>query len=133
MCKNYLSIKSEYFKIFSSYNFTIEEQKLVLILSNMLKKTDKDSKIYKVRICDFMKLLENQSKVKYTKIKDITRELMKKSIDIQEGDGITQTKWINGAIYKEGTGCVELVLSPYLKAYMLKLKGKYTNEQLSNI
>ncbi|GAA0731827.1 replication initiation protein [Clostridium oceanicum] len=133
MCKNYLSIESEYFKVFSSYDFTIEEQKLILLLANMLKKTDKDSKIYKVNICEFMKLLENQPKVKYTKMQDIIRQLMKKSIDIQEGDSITETKWINGAIYKEGTGCVELVLSPYLKTYMLNLKGKYTNEQLGSI
>jgi plasmid replication initiation protein len=58
---------------------------------------------------------------------------MKKVFEIQEGDTLIQTAWLSGAMYKKGTGCVELTFSSYLKPYMLKLSSMFTQYKLSNI
>ncbi|NYC96340.1 replication initiation protein, partial [Clostridium acetobutylicum] len=99
----------------------------------MVQPTDEEFKPYKFKINDFMILLGVDTKTKYTKIPKITKELMKKVFEIQEGDILIQTAWLSGAKYKKGTGYVELTFSPYLKPYMLKLNNMFTKYKLANI
>ena len=115
MDKNYLVTKSNFFIMNSSYDLSLEEQKLILTLASMVQPTDEEFKSYKFKIKDFMKLLGVEDKSKYTKTPKITKELMKKVFEIEEGDTIIQTAWLCSATYKKGTGMVELEFSPKLK------------------
>lgn len=133
MDKNYLVTKSNYFIMNSSYDLSLEEQKIILTLASMVQPTDEEFKPYKFKINDFMELLGVDTKTKYTEIPKITKELMKKVFEIQEGDTLIQTAWLSGAKYKKGSGEVELTFSPYLKPYMLQLKEKFTQYQLANV
>lgn len=117
----------------SSYDLTLEEQKIILTLASMVQPTDEDFKSYKFRISDFMELVGVEDKSKYVEIPKITKELMKKVFEIQEGNKLIQTAWLSGAIYEKGTGYVELTFSQYLKPYMLQLKEKFTQYQLANV
>jgi plasmid replication initiation protein len=58
---------------------------------------------------------------------------MKKVFEIEEGDTLIQTAWLSSAIYKKGTGMVELEFSPRLKPYMLRLNTVFTQYKLANI
>jgi len=80
-----------------------------------------------------MKLLGVENKSKYVVIPKITKELMKKVFEIEEGKKLIQTAWLSGAMYEKGTGYVELTFSSYLKPYMLKLNNMFTQYKLSNI
>jgi len=131
--KDYLVTKSNYFIMNSSYDLSLQEQKIILTLASMVQPSDEEFKSYKFIIKDFMKLLGIEDKSKYTEVPKITKELMKKVFEIEEGDTLIQTAWISGAIYKKGTGCVELTFSSYLKPYMLKLNSMFTQYKLSNI
>jgi plasmid replication initiation protein len=133
MDKTYLVTKSNYFIMNSSYDLSLEEQKIILTLASMVQPTDEEFKPYKFKINEFMELLGVNTKTKYTEIPKITKELMKKVFEIEEGNKLIQTAWLSGAIYEKGTGCVELAFSPYLKPYMLQLKEKFTQYQLANI
>jgi len=133
MDKSYLVTKSNYFIMNSSYDLSLEEQKIILTLASMVQPTDEEFKPYKFKINEFMELLGVNTKTKYTEIPKITKELMKKVFEIEEGNKLIQTAWLSGAIYEKGTGCVELAFSPYLKPYMLQLKEKFTQYQLVNI
>jgi plasmid replication initiation protein len=133
MGENYLITKSNYFIMNCNYDLSLEEQKIILTLASMVQPEDEDFKAYKFRISDFMKLLGVENQAKYTEIPKITKELMKKVFEIQEGDTLIQTAWLSGAIYRKGTGCVELTFSSYLKPYMLKLSSMFTRYKLSNI
>lgn len=133
MDKNYLITKSNYFIMNCNYDLSLEEQKIILTLASMVQPKDEDFKSYKFRIVDFMKLLGVENQAKYTEIPKITKELMKKVFEIQEGDTLIQTAWLSGAMYKKGTGYVELTFSSYLKPYMLKLSSMFTQYKLSNI
>lgn len=133
MDKNYLVTKSNYFIMNSSYDLSLEEQKIILTLASMVQPTDEEFKPYKFRIAEFMELVGVEDKSKYTEIPRMTKELMKKVFEIQEEKKLIQTAWLSGVIYEKGTGLVELTFSPYLKPYMLQLKEKFTQYQLGNI
>ena len=133
MDKEYLVTKSNYFIMNSSYDLSLEEQKIILTLASMVQPSDEEFKPYKFKILDFMKLLGVEDKSKYTEIPKVTKELMKKVFEIQEGDTLIQTAWLSGAKYKKGSGEVELTFSSYLKPYMLKLGSMFTQYKLANI
>lgn len=133
MDKNYLVTKSNYFIMNSNYDLSLEEQKLILTLASIVQPNDEEFKAYNLKIADFMQLLDVEDKSKYTQIPQITKNLMKKVFEIQEGKKIIQTAWLSSAIYEKGSGMVTLKFSPDLKPYMLQLKEKFTQYQLSNI
>jgi len=133
MDKDYLVTKSNYFIMNSSYDLSLEEQKIILTLASMVQPEDETFKPYIFKIAEFMKLVGVEDKSKYTEIPKITKELMKKVFEIHEGNKIIQTAWLSGAIYEKGTGYVELIFSPYLKPYMLKLNTMFTQYKLTNI
>lgn len=133
MDKNYLVTKSNYFIMNSSYDLSLEEQKLILTLASMVQPEDEEFKPYIFRISDFMELLGVDTKTKYTEIPKITKELMKKVFEIEEGNKLIQIAWLSSATYEKGTGFVELEFSPKLKPYMLKLNSMFTQYKLANI
>lgn len=133
MNKDYLVTKSNYFIMNSSYDLSLEEQKIILTLASMVQPTDEEFKPYKFRISEFMDLVGVIDKSKYTEIPKITKELMKKVFEIHEGNKLIQTAWLSGVVYEKGTGMVELTFSPYLKPYMLKLNSMFTQYKLANI
>ena len=133
MNKNYLVTKSNYFIMNSSYDLSLEEQKLILTLASMVQPEDEEFKTYNLRISDFMQLLGVENQSKYTEIPKMTKELMKKVFEIEESNRIVQIAWLSSVTYEKGSGCVELEFSPRLKPYMLKLNNMFTQYKLSNI
>lgn len=133
MDENYIVKKSNYFIMNSSYDLSLEEQKLILTLASMVQPEDEGFKTYKFRIADFIELLGVENQSKYTETPKITKELMKKVFEIEEDDTIIQTAWLSSATYKKGTGMVELEFSPRLKPYMLQLNTLFTQYKLANI
>jgi plasmid replication initiation protein len=133
MEKDYLVTKSNFFIMNTSYDLSLEEQKLILTLASMVQPNDEEFKSYEFKIKDFMKLLGVEDKSKYTKIPKITRELMKKVFEIKEGNKLIQTAWLSGAVYEKGSGMVILRFNPDLKPYMLKLNTMFTQYKLVNI
>ncbi len=133
MEKNYLVTKSNYFIMNSSYDLSLEEQKIILTLASMVQPDDEEFKPYKFKISEFMELLGVDTKTKYTEIPKVTKELMKKVFEIQEGDTLIQTAWLSGVKYRKGSGEVELTFSSYLKPYMIKLGSMFTQYKLANI
>jgi len=117
----------------SSYDLSLEEQKIILTLASMVSPEDEDFKSYQFRISEFMDLLNVKDRSKYTEVPKITKELMKKVFEIEEGDTLIQTAWLSGAKYQKGSGMVELTFSGYLKPYLLQLGTLFTRYKLSNI
>lgn len=133
MEKDYLVIKSNYFIMNSNYDLSLQEQKIILTLASLVRKDDEEFKPYEFKISEFMQLVGVEDKSKYTEIPKITRELMKKVLEIHEGNTLLQVAWLNSARYEKGSGMVTLKFSPDLKPYMLQLKEKFTQYQLANI
>jgi plasmid replication initiation protein len=133
MDENYIVKKSNHFIMNSSYDLSLEEQKIVLTLASMVQPNDEEFKPYKFKIADFMKLIGVEDKSKYSEIPKITKALMKKVLEIQEENGLLQVAWLSSVRYEKGSGMVTLRFSPDLKPYMLKLNGLFTRYKLANI
>lgn len=133
MDKNYLVTKSNYFIMNSSYDLSLEEQKLILTLASMVQPEDEDFKPYIFKISEFIDLLGIETQTKYTEVPKITKDLMKKVFEIRQENKITQVAWLSSAEYEKGSGIVELEFSPKLKPYMLKLNSMFTQYKLANI
>ncbi len=113
---------------------TAREQKIVLTMVSMIEPSDGDFKNYRISIREFSEMLGLEGKAKYTEIKEITKELMSKSIEIPQDDGgWLLANWISSAKYIKGEGIIDLSFSPDLKPYMLQLKNAFTSYRLSNI
>lgn len=132
MEKKYIVTKSNKL-INSSYDLSLQEQKIILTLASMVQPTDTEFKEYEFKIKDFMELLDVKTKSKYTEIPKITKELMKKVFEIREGNDIIQMAFLSSAVYKTGQGIIKLEFSPKLKPYLLQLKELYTSYKLDNI
>ncbi len=133
MDNNYLVKKSNYFIMNGSFDLSLEEQKIILTLASMVHPDDEEFKPYKFKISDFLNLVGVKDQSKYTKTPKITKELMKKVLEIEEGNKIIQVAWLSSAVYEKGKGYVELEFSPRLKPYMLKLNEMFTRYRLVNI
>ena len=84
MNQNFVVTKSNYFIKNSSYDLSLEEQRIVLTLASMVQPEDKDFKVYEIKISDFIEMLGISSQTKYTELPKITRELMKKVFEIND-------------------------------------------------
>lgn len=133
MDKNFLVTKHNTL-ITSSYDLTLEEQRVILTLASMVQPTDEDFKSYNFEIKKFMELLNVKDENKYILIPKITEGLMKKVFRIKKSEKkFTQLAWLSSADYEKDSGIVSLEFSPKLKPYMLGLKEFYTSYRLANV
>lgn len=133
MEKDYIVSKSNHFIINSSYDLSLEEQRIILILASMVQPKDKEFEEYTFKISEFIKKIGIKDQKKYSSLPLITKELMKKVFEIRTEGEILQMSWLSIAKHNLGNGTVTLGFSPYLKPYLLELKDHYTNYKLSNI
>lgn len=132
MERNYLVTKSNKL-IYGHFDLTLTQQKLIITLSSMVQPKDMEFKEYTLKIKDFMHLLGITDQSKYKEVPKITKDLMKKVLEIQEGNDILQLSWLASARYKKHEGEVVLKFAPDLKPYLLQIKEFYTSYKLSNI
>ncbi|GAB6170511.1 replication initiation protein [Clostridium carnis] len=132
MKDDYLVTKSNKL-IACNYDLSLQEQKIILTLASMVQPNDIEFKEYAFKIKEFMELLNIKDKSKYVEVPKITKELMKKVLEIKEGNDLVQFSWLSSARYKTGEGIVILKFDSSLKPYMLELKELYTSYKLSNI
>lgn len=119
--------------IMASYNLSTHEQKLILTLASLVQPKDEDFKAYSFKIRDFMSLLGVSNQSRYNDTAKITKNLMKKVLEIREDNQLKQVAWLCSAVYKFGEGIVTLKFAPELKEHLLYLKEFYTTYRLENV
>lgn len=113
----------------ASYDLSVQEQRIVILMSALIQKDDEDFKLYKIKITDFLEVVGLKSQTKYKDLQEITRNLRKKELIIKKEDGrLLQMGWLASAEYYPGY--IELEFSVKLKPFLLHLKEKYTTYQL---
>jgi len=127
---NYLIVKNNKL-VESRYKLSLQEQKLILILTSKIQKKDDDLKRYEFtakKLADFLGVSKDKY---YSSLKQITKKLLGRVFQTIENDKLTQYNWISVAEYDEGV--VRIGLNPNLKPYLLQLKNNFTKYQLKNI
>ncbi|MBY6860824.1 replication initiation protein [Clostridium botulinum] len=107
------------FLLNSNYDLSPEEQKIIFTLANMVQPNDADFKTYIFKVSYFIELFKLENEIELLKI---TKELMKKIIDIKQGNKIIQTSWLSTVDFEFENDIIELIFNPCLKPYMLQLK-----------
>lgn len=135
MDKNYIITQSNHLiEARHTKPLTAREQKIVLTMVSMIEPTDEDFKDYDISVKEFSGMLGLEGSAKYTELKEITKDLMTKSIEIPKEDGgWLFANWISSAEYQKGEGIISLSFSPKLMPYLLQLKTAFTSYRLSNI
>ena len=119
----------------ASYKLTLQEARVILLLTSMIKRDDDDFKLYRIKVKDFAKFagIEKNKNI-YKQLFNLTKKLRKRDISIAKNDGrIMDIGWLSSSEYYSREGFVELEFSPKLKPYLLQLKERFTKYQLNNI
>jgi plasmid replication initiation protein len=116
------------------YKLTVEEQRLVLLLSSMIRADDEDFKDYEIRVSDFVKMfgLEKRKAI-YKAVEESARELAGRKIDLSRDGKKIYASWLSYVEYVEGSGIVKLRFDKSLKPYLLQLQGNFTQYQLETV
>ena len=133
--KNKRLIVKSNFLVEASYRLSLQEARIILLLTSMIKKDDEDFFSYKINIKDFNNFIGIKSTGNYTRTKEITKKLRNRELIIKDPkqDRELQTGWLSSAEYFNKQGYVELEFSPKLKPYLLNLKEFFTKYQIENI
>jgi len=116
----------------SRYRLSVQEQRVVLSMLSMIKPGDIDFKPYKFTVKEFAELIGISGQDIYRSVKTVTKNLICRSVIINEPDGDLHIGWISSAKYFDGEGTVELRFDPLLKPYLIALKQEFTRYQLKN-
>jgi hypothetical protein len=114
---------------------TISEERIIRLLISQIKPNDEDFKTYRISVADFAKVfgIEETSGRLYEQIDRATEALTTRKLNIRMGKSYLHVNWLSSALYKDGSGYVDLRFDPYLKPFLLHLNGYYTKYHLTNI
>jgi len=114
----------------ASYKLSLQEQRIILLVASMIKRTDEDFHAYKVSVKYLQDLLGIEYDAFYKVVKDLTKKLIGRVLVIRKSNSTLQTSWCSSAEYFDGEGFVEICFDPKLKPYLLQLQGFFTTFQL---
>ena len=117
----------------ANYKLTLQEQKLILTLAREITKEDNNFKKCVFTVEKLSDILGLEKKGYYSELKEITKSLISRVIQIKEPDGLLQVSWLNSAKYYDNKGIVELSFSNDLKPYLLQLGEHFTKLEFSKI
>lgn len=132
MKKNYIVSKANKL-ITSKYELSLQEQRLILSLISLIdSKEQRQFYEYEMTTKEFSNLI-NIENTNHTYLSKITKKLMEKVVEIEDGNRVIQVHWLSSCIYYKGEGRVKLELHRELMPYLLQLKEQFTTYYLSNI
>ncbi len=114
----------------ASYRLSSIEQKIILTLATKIKKDDKEFREYYFNLRSMAKFLGLNSNADYDYLREVTRNLLSKVIEIKTENALLQTHWLESVKYFDNNSTVGLRFNPELKPFLLQLKKNFTKYQL---
>lgn len=130
--KKNLIVKSNYI-VEASYKLSLGEQRVIYVLTSMIKSDDKEFKTYRLTVKEFAEILGSKSKDMYAQVARYVEGLRDRDLTIIKEKSILKTKWLSSAEYFTDEGYVELCFDPKLKPYLLMLKERFTKLSLEQM
>jgi len=124
-----LMVKSNYI-IESSYKLSLQEQRLIYILTTKINKDDIEFTPYKFTQTEINGIL-SKHKISFNELSQHIDSLRNKELVIIKEESILKTKWLSSAEYFND-GSIELCFDNKLKPYLLQLKERFTKISLDN-
>jgi plasmid replication initiation protein len=130
--KNDLIVKSNYI-IEASYKLSIGEQRIIYVLTSMIKPEDKEFKPYRINIKEFAEIIGVKTKDIYYQVHKYIESLRDRDLTIRKQNSVLKMKWLSSAEYFSNDGYIELCFDPKLKPYLLLLKDRFTKLSLTQM
>lgn len=114
------------------YEMSLIEKQLVYMLLSLIKRDERTQALlnYRIHIKDIEKY-SPKTITNYQVLKDATKKLVGRVYEITQKDEmrrtvLTQTTLLTSAKYVEGTGTVEMTISPEIRPYLMDLAKGFT-------
>ena len=112
-------------------HLALNEQRLVLYMLSMIKRSDKDFQTYRISVRELSNILGLKRKDLYGEFDRAAEGLMQKTINFIDPEYTKSKKevrvaWCSSASRVRGEGYVEMRFDPALKPFLLALKGNFT-------
>lgn len=131
---NRLVVRKSNDLIEARYRLTVEEQRLVLLLSTAISPEDEDFKDYEIKVSAFAHTFNlEKRKAIYKSVEEAARELAGKTINLSKNGKKVYASWLSYVEYVEGSGLLKLRFDKSLKPYLLQLKKHFTQYNLSSV
>ena len=114
------------------YRLSLQESHIIYWLLTQIRPDDEDFKPHQMTISEFSKMIGVEVDNQYSKLRDVTQNLMRRILNIYEPekDEWLQVAWLSSARYQGKKGIVILKFDPELKPYLLQLKSRFTKIDL---
>lgn len=131
--KNDLIVSKSNSIVEASYRLNVSEQRIIALLTAQIHPDDADFKPYLFKVSELGDLIKSRNNAAYEEVRELTRGLIKRVLQINEPDGPLQIAWLSSAKYFTSKGEVELCFDPKLKPYLLQLQSRFTSYKLRNV
>jgi plasmid replication initiation protein len=113
------------------YEMTEAEKNLLYMVVASVRKEDPVTKMYEVSVKE-MAEVTGHAELKFETYKQATRKLMSRVFEttLPNGD-LLQASFIASALYKKGTGTIQIELSQMVRPFYVDLNVRYTKMQLA--
>jgi len=119
----------------AKYHLTLQEKRLVVLMSSHIKKEDKEFQTYTFSIQELSNFLELNNKNLYKEIDTVVSKLFNRVLIIRNEieNSTTKISWLTYAKYWHGQGLVQLKFNEELKPYLLDIKERFTKIFLGDV
>lgn len=116
------------------YRLSLQESHIILWLLTKIRPDDEDFKPHKMDITEFAQMIGVEVDNQYSKLRLVTRSLMRRILDIYEPEKQEwlQVSWLSSARYQKKQGSIVLKFDPDLKPYLLQLKSHFTKINIAD-
>ena len=102
------------------------------VISN-IEPTDTELQTYRVSIKELAEIIGITNKDFYDRMRQTTKKVMGRVIEIEEGEQLLQIPLINRAVYHKRSGTVDVRIDEDLKQYLLQLRDNFTSVRLKYV
>ena len=130
MTKSDMAVTQSNILIESRFKFTLSEIKLFLWMIKEVQPGDKDFKLYRIYLKDFIDTLDSKRPDFYTNAKAITKRFMSKVLELKDD---VQVQFMSRVKHCPGEGFMEYRFDSDLKPYLIQLKKQFTSYDIRNV
>ena len=114
------------------YGLPLGEMRVLFTVISKVQPEDTKLTVYHIPVAEFADFLGVDKNSAYREMKNITKSLVTRYVEIKSPGCLTQTTWVAQAKYIDGTGMVDVQLSESMIPHLLQLKnGNFTQCKLA--
>jgi len=119
----------------AKYHLTLQEKRLVVLMSSRIKKEDKEFQTYTFSIQELSNFLELNNRNIYKEIDAVVSKLFTRVLIIRNEieNSTTKISWLTYAKYWHGQGLIQLTFNQKLKPYLLDIKERFTQINIGDL